>query len=366
MNNNNDDFNKPYVFCGVCYKSVGPFHLTSCAHILCEYHYAQQLVPKICPVCKITEISTIKLDSKVLPTELKSYFQPFLPALENIYAIARFQYEGITDMVGYQKKVIEKMTSKIAQQRDVMKNVREELIKAREYKNQINSLNEELGKLRKQNADLTEKVQQFKGKASNLEPKATSTMKSGITNSNTNAFKYNAHSAQKSSVASTATPSLVPKTFASSVQKHISAKVVKRPALPPKVFNSRVSSGTLPAPKRSNTDFEIINTKPSPFKPVGTRYQQSNRVAASTSQRDKTSNVSVFRTLFMPHESNTSRASNTQVPHHNNHFPLPTLSSSRGRKSIPTRPDTQSSFRRLYSSRGSNHSEVSWSISKHK
>lgn len=362
MSNDNGDFNKPYVFCGVCYKSVGPFYLTSCAHILCEYHYAQQLRPKICPVCKIAEISTIQLDSKVLPTELKNYFQPFLPALENIYAIARFQYEGITDMVVYQKKVIEKMTSKIAQQRDVMKNVREELVKAREYKNQINSLNEELDKLRKQNADLTEKLQQLKGKTGNLEPKATSTMKSGITNNK--AFKYNTHSAQKTSVS--ATPSLVPKTFASSVQKHISAKVTKRPALPSKVINSGVSQGSLPAPKRSITDFETTNTKPSPFKPIGTRYQQSNRVAASASQREKTSNVSVFRTLFMPHESSTSRASNTQRPHNNDHFPQPVLSSSRGRKSIPTRPDTQSSFRRLYSSRGSNPSEVSWSISKHK
>ena len=53
-------------------------------------------------------------------------------------------------MVEHQKKLIDRLTSKIEQQRDVMKSVREELVKAREYKNQINTMNAELAQLRRQ------------------------------------------------------------------------------------------------------------------------------------------------------------------------------------------------------------------------
>lgn len=131
MDSRDELVKQPYVFCGVCFKAEGPFKLTSCAHILCEHHDQNS---SECPVCDTKEITTVQLDSKSLPKELRSYFTSFLPSLESIYAIARFQYEGLVDMVNHQKSIITKLNGKIAQQRDVMKSVREELIKAREYK----------------------------------------------------------------------------------------------------------------------------------------------------------------------------------------------------------------------------------------
>lgn len=364
-----DDFKTPYVFCGVCYKSTGPFYLTSCAHILCHHHHTQQLVPQLCPVCNTTEISTVELDSKTLPTELKSYFRAFLPSLESIYAIARFQYEGLTGMVEHQKKLIDRLTSKIGQQRDVMKSVREELVKAREYKNQINTMNAELAQLQRQNADLTQQLEQIQTNAAMLEPKATSTIKSNLTNiSKSDNFESKLYPSQKMAPP-VETPSLVPKNFASSVQKHIPTKAAKRFAPPAETPTSTRSRPKPPVPARSNTDFKNISTRPNPFKPIGLSHIRSGTstgAALLTSSRGATSNNPFLRTPLMPHAAGTSRAPTTRVPLANPHFPMPVSSPSGGRKSIPTQSDMQSPFRRLYSSRGSNASEFSWSISKHK
>lgn len=123
---------QPYVFCGVCFKTEGPYKLTSCAHILCESHAPTP--GQLCPVCDNSDVSLVDLNSRSLPRELRSYFGSLLPSLENIYAIAKFQYEGLTEMVSHQEEVITKLSGKIKQQRDVMKSVREELVKARDYK----------------------------------------------------------------------------------------------------------------------------------------------------------------------------------------------------------------------------------------
>jgi hypothetical protein len=359
----NDDFKRPYVFCGVCYKPTGPFYLTSCAHILCHHHHAQQLVPQVCPVCNTTEISTVELNSKALPAELKSYFRAFLPSLESIYAIARFQYEGLTGIVEHQKKLIERLTSKIGQQRDVMKSVREELVKAREYKNQINGMNAELNELRRQNADLFQQLKQMQTNPAMLEPKATSTMKSNLTNINTNnIFKPKPYTSHKALAPQAVTPSLVPKNFASSVQKHISTKATKRFAPPAEISIS--TRPNLPVPARSNTDFGNASTQPTPFKPIGINHIRTGTSTGAGSGAP--SNNPFLRTPLMPRAAGTSRVPTTRVSLTNPHFPMSASSSSGGRKSIPTHPNMQSPFRRLYSSRESNPSEFSWSISKHK
>lgn len=131
MDNSDDLVKQPYVFCGVCFTAEGPFNLTSCAHILCEHHTSSDTA---CPVCNSQDTSTVQLSSQTLPKELLPYFGSFLPSLESIYAVAKFQYEGLVDMVNHQKSAIVKLTAKIAQQREVMKSVREELVKAREHK----------------------------------------------------------------------------------------------------------------------------------------------------------------------------------------------------------------------------------------
>lgn len=132
MDNQDDFVKQPYVFCGVCFKVEGPFSLTSCAHILCQQHVP--VAGGKCLVCDTAEVSTVALDSRNLPKELRNYFGSFLPSLESIYAIAKFQYEGLVELVSHQKTVIAKLTAKIGQQKEVMKSVREELVKARDYK----------------------------------------------------------------------------------------------------------------------------------------------------------------------------------------------------------------------------------------
>lgn len=127
-----DFVKQPYVFCGVCFKEDGAFSLTSCAHIVCDKHTRPD--GEACPVCEMAETATIKLDSEEFPKELKSYFGPFLPSLEHIYAIAKFQFERLLELVKHQKAAIGKMTERVAHQKDVMRSVREELVKARTYR----------------------------------------------------------------------------------------------------------------------------------------------------------------------------------------------------------------------------------------
>lgn len=126
------EYRQPYVYCGVCFTSEGPFHLTTCAHLVCAKHRPQGR--QECPCCKTEDISTVQLNNEELPSALKPYFKNFLPELENIYAISKFQFEGLERLVSHQKEVIKKMESKIHQQKEVMKSVREELVKARDYK----------------------------------------------------------------------------------------------------------------------------------------------------------------------------------------------------------------------------------------
>lgn len=161
-----------YVYCGVCLTKDPAFYLTSCAHIICQRHRdkiiqtASDTIKETqassingshppshrhtndvnshtqpnnnhslqCPVCSTKDISIVPLTKKSLPSELEPYFQSFLPGLENIYSIAKFQYDGLAEYTKSQMKMVERLTAKIHQYRDTIKMARLEILKADEYK----------------------------------------------------------------------------------------------------------------------------------------------------------------------------------------------------------------------------------------
>lgn len=150
--------NKLFVYCGVCLSFEGPFYLTSCAHILCHTHHDKHIhdhqnssnpesntkekdsngktdkPSSVCPVCNTKDISVISLSEGSFPVDIQAYFKPFLPSLEAIYATARFQYEGLTELAKHQKKQIIKLNSKISHYKETLKTIRREIIKLNEYK----------------------------------------------------------------------------------------------------------------------------------------------------------------------------------------------------------------------------------------
>lgn len=173
MTDPNDTLTKQlYVYCGVCLTPEAPFYLTSCAHILCQAHsthlidkttqnnsthshnhnhnhsnshnhihahtsgntQSKDKTPLTCPVCNTPNISLIALTKSTLPKQLTSYFEPFLPNLEAIYAIAKFQYEGLQELAKYQAKQVVNLQAKIGQHRNTIRTARSEIAKAGEYK----------------------------------------------------------------------------------------------------------------------------------------------------------------------------------------------------------------------------------------
>jgi hypothetical protein len=50
-------------------------------------------------------------------------------------ASAKFQFDAMAELIRYQKQAITQLRGKLAEQRDVMRSVREELVKANEYNN---------------------------------------------------------------------------------------------------------------------------------------------------------------------------------------------------------------------------------------
>lgn len=169
-------FKQPYVYCGVCHSDEGSFYLTSCAHLLCSQHHdlcsskptdpsaqapAGQPPAKstggastkdggagsgpsnnngsllntksgdkaalVCPVCRTADISVVPLTRDALPRELQAYFRPYIASLESIYAIAKFQTDGLVVRCQRQIKTIAKLTAKY---KEAVRRLREEMAKS--------------------------------------------------------------------------------------------------------------------------------------------------------------------------------------------------------------------------------------------
>lgn len=154
MADTNDLTKQLYVYCGVCLDSKGPFFLTSCAHILCQSHYgkacssdpsksnrpdyetrnSQSHHNLTCPVCKAKQVSAVMVTKDSLPSKLQPYFQPFLPNLEDIYAVAKFQYDGMVELVKYQSSLIAKLNQQIDKNKQLIQAAKSQTSSLNDYK----------------------------------------------------------------------------------------------------------------------------------------------------------------------------------------------------------------------------------------
>lgn len=139
------DLNQIWVNCSQCHKpynnqqgtSNGKFWLTSCAHILCDKHYHNGMT--VCPVCTTSRISVLPLDgdSSKLPTEVQSFFKPFVSQLEPLYTVANFQWESMVQLCEYYQDMCLKLQEKCNRQRQLLYQAKEELDKFTALKKEL-------------------------------------------------------------------------------------------------------------------------------------------------------------------------------------------------------------------------------------
>ncbi|GAV52539.1 hypothetical protein ZYGR_0AG05300 [Zygosaccharomyces rouxii] len=137
-------FDQPFVHCGVCHRHSSqddPLYLTSCAHTLCSQH----MNVKVCPICHISDILVIKLaESKQLPDEIKTLFQPIPSLLENLHNVSQFQITGMVNQCHYYQSVCEKLKEKCARQRQLLFQAKQELDSVAHLKSRIAELESQL------------------------------------------------------------------------------------------------------------------------------------------------------------------------------------------------------------------------------
>lgn len=205
----------------------------------------------------------------------------------------------------------------------------------------MDRMTEEIKELKSQNKELISKVgssvSQYTSSTMSNEPRATSTMKSTTIPSSP-----------------LPPPTFVKKSFASSVQKNIGTPPTpsQKGKLPLPFASARSSTEyTRNKPSQSQSVFKSLrgmssyqNTTPKRAAPYPIPTNSITRPTPPSTQRNKT--VSSNKLSGIP--------TNPQFP----------ISSTIGRRSIPTRQETQSPFRKLYSSRGSTGTDISWSVSR--
>lgn len=123
----------PFVYCVKCYSSTFPLNLTSCGHIVCPRHSKGNT----CSICNTPQITFSPLSPSTaqnLPNDQRSFFTSFLPSLQDIHAVARYQYTRLVDLVHHQRKVITKLNNKISSQRESTNTMKAQLVKAKAYK----------------------------------------------------------------------------------------------------------------------------------------------------------------------------------------------------------------------------------------
>lgn len=137
-------FQQLFVYCQLCHQrwhQQEPLHLTSCAHILCKKHLQNHDNRPICPVCSSQNISSLTLnDDRLLPDDVKLFFQPLPNFIETLHQITQFQYNGLINQIQYYQSHCIKLREKIARQQQLLYQAKEELDTIPQLKSEISQL----------------------------------------------------------------------------------------------------------------------------------------------------------------------------------------------------------------------------------
>lgn len=121
----------PFIFCSICYSQQSPLYFTSCGHVLCDFHASSNTNP--CFICKTSHLAPCLISS--LPKLVKSFFtSTFLPVLDGIHGVARFQYNRLVELFSHQTLVIQQLNEKVQNQRQALAVAHPKILKARDYK----------------------------------------------------------------------------------------------------------------------------------------------------------------------------------------------------------------------------------------
>lgn len=128
----------PFVYCAKCYNTTHAIALfyTSCGHILCSDHLSSK---NRCAACNTRDISTYPLSERVngfksprrMHRSIRGLFKSFLPGLENIHSIARYQYSRLVQLVEHQSRTIGGLENKVDELKSEFNSV---VLKAKKYK----------------------------------------------------------------------------------------------------------------------------------------------------------------------------------------------------------------------------------------
>lgn len=129
------------------------YHTITLAKLCFLTHLSIALDSVMCPVCKITEISTVLVDEESLPIELHSFFTPVTQQIEVLNSANKFQITGMDEKIKFQKKTILKLQEKVKKQKEFLFAAKEEIIQMANYKSQADKLQRELNDLKQQIKD---------------------------------------------------------------------------------------------------------------------------------------------------------------------------------------------------------------------